>query len=165
MSERWSGSQNGVPAPTSSADGATEQPWPQPRFQAPVDDAFQMAGPGHTTAGAGLGKVNANPGPFGPAKGPPSGPPARVGSAVAALVCAVLTLIVPGLFWLLGVPILSLLVNVPGLVFGVIALTKTDNPPEVERFLRYSWASTLVYIALMVVIIGGILLLISMSFG
>ncbi|MBB4934100.1 4-hydroxybenzoate polyprenyltransferase [Lipingzhangella halophila] len=86
-------------------------------------------------------------------KGPPSGPPARVGSAVAALIAAVLTLLVPVVFWLLSFYLLALLVNIPAIAFAAVALSKTDDPPEVERFMRYSWAATIIYIGLVLVLI------------
>ncbi|MFD0804432.1 hypothetical protein ACFQZU_24365, partial [Streptomonospora algeriensis] len=86
---------------------------------------------------------------------PPSEPPARVGSAVAALVCALLTLLCPLLFFVLGFPVLTLLVNVPAIAFGIVALTRLSEPMEVERYIRYTWACTLVYLVLMVVILAA----------
>ncbi|GAA2020896.1 hypothetical protein [Nocardiopsis rhodophaea] len=85
---------------------------------------------------------------------PPCGPPARVGSAVAALVGAVLTLAFPIVFLVIGEPLLFLLMNIPGIVFGVMGLTKTADPAEVERHIGYTWACTLTYIALVVIIVS-----------
>ncbi|MFC4562787.1 hypothetical protein ACFO4E_13050 [Nocardiopsis mangrovi] len=95
----------------------------------------------------------------GPVARPPSGPPARVGSAVAGLLCALLTLFFPLLFLVLGLPLLALLVNVPGIAFGIVALTRTADPPEVERFIRYTWAGTMIYLAVIAVIVVGVIAL------
>ncbi|WP_306365837.1 hypothetical protein [Nocardiopsis sp. CC223A] len=80
--------------------------------------------------------------PAGPA---PTGPPARVGGTVAALVVAALTLIPPLLGAYLGVWFLLLGANVPGIALAVVALTKVPDAPEVERYLRYTWACNLAY--------------------
>ncbi|MFC3998524.1 hypothetical protein ACFOVU_21545 [Nocardiopsis sediminis] len=103
----------------------------------------------------------APPAPFGPgpAARPPSGPPARVGSAVAGLICALLTLFFPLMFLVIGLPLLALLVNIPGIAFGVVALTRTADPPEVERFIRYTWAGTMIYLAVIAVIVVGVMAL------
>ncbi|GAA1764017.1 MULTISPECIES: hypothetical protein [Streptomonospora] len=94
---------------------------------------------------------------------PPSEPPARVGSAVAALVCAMLTLLCPVLFFLLGFPVLTLLVNVPAIAFGIVALARLHEPMEVERYIRYTWACILVYLGLMaVILIAAIMVVLSL---
>lgn len=84
---------------------------------------------------------------------PPSEPPARVGGAVAALVVAVLTVVGPGLMIYLGFWFFLLAVNLPGIGFGVATLTKLPDPAEVERYIRYTWACTFIYVALFVVFV------------
>lgn len=84
---------------------------------------------------------------------PPSEPPARVGGAVAALVVAVLTVVGPGLMIYLGFWFFLLAVNLPGIGFGVATLTKLPDPTEVERYIRYTWACTFIYVALFVVFV------------
>ncbi|GAA4906331.1 MULTISPECIES: hypothetical protein [Nocardiopsidaceae] len=91
---------------------------------------------------------------------PPSEPPARVGSAVAALLCALLTLLCPLVFVLLGFPMLSLLIDVPAIVFGIVGLTRLHDPMEVERCIRYTWACILVYLALMAVILAAAIMVV-----
>ncbi|MBV2363921.1 hypothetical protein ACFPZ0_12590 [Streptomonospora nanhaiensis] len=89
-----------------------------------------------------------------------TGPPARVGAAVAGLLCSLATLAFPMLFVLLGFPLLVLLVNVPGIAYGILALTRTSEPMEVERCIRYMWGCTFVYIALMCVILAAAVMVI-----
>ncbi|RNL84050.1 hypothetical protein EFW17_14060 [Halostreptopolyspora alba] len=100
-----------------------------------------------------------------------------MGSAVASLIAAVLTMIAsvafwflaapvlaiiaPEVFWFLAAPVLSLLVSIPGIVLAGIALSKPNDPPELERFMRYAWACTIVYTGLMAVIVVAVLLLVS----
>ncbi|MDA8369274.1 MAG: hypothetical protein M0026_05335 [Nocardiopsaceae bacterium] len=100
------------------------------------------------------------PAPYSGPPYPPSGPPARVGSAAAGLICAILTLAFPVFFFWIGLPLLGLLVNIPGIAFGCVALTKTDDPPEVERFIRYTWAGTISYLALVAAVFVGVLALV-----
>ncbi len=104
---------------------------PYPRFEPPLAPGSQRF-----------------PGP------PPCGPPARVGSAVAALVGAILTLAFPIVFLVIGEPLLFLLMNIPGIAFGVMGLTKIADPAEVERHIGYTWACTLTYVALVVIIVS-----------
>ncbi|MBB6173796.1 hypothetical protein HNR23_003856 [Nocardiopsis mwathae] len=126
-----------APLPPSAAyPGYPAPPWPaahpahaHPRFEPPG--------------------VPAAPHCHGPA---PCGPPARVGSAVAALVGAILTLVFPIFFLVVGEPLLFLLMNIPGIVLGILGLTKTADPAEVERSIGHTWACTLAYIALVVII-------------
>jgi hypothetical protein len=137
--------------------------------------AFGPPAPGDPLAGAAPGAPAggapyAGPPPgavFGPPQhraGPPpgaapSGPPARTGSAAVGLACAVATLLIPAFFLLIGFPLLGLLVNVPGIAFGVVALTRTADPPEVERFIRYMWAGTMLYLALVAVVFAAVIVL------
>ncbi|WP_236700484.1 hypothetical protein [Allosalinactinospora lopnorensis] len=144
----------GLGAPEGRPPGGNGQ---RPRFQPPGYEPFYGAGSGQHPAYSGTSR----PDIYGTPSSPPSGPPARVGSAVAALIGAVLTLAFPLLFWFLGIPLLALLVNIPGIVFGSMALTKTNDPPEVERFIGYTWACTIVYIGLFVLIIGAIAAILS----
>ncbi|MDT0304188.1 hypothetical protein [Streptomonospora wellingtoniae] len=112
----------------------------------------------HNVAGA----MGGMPAPQ-PRFAPPSEPPARVGSAVAALVCAMLTLLCPVLFLALGFPVLALLVNVPAIAFGIAALARLNDPMEVERYIRYTWACILVYLGLMaVILIAAIMVVLSL---
>ncbi|MEU3019767.1 MULTISPECIES: hypothetical protein [unclassified Nocardiopsis] len=76
-----------------------------------------------------------------------------MGGAVAALLVAVGTLVVPVLGLALGLWFFVLFSNVPGIVLGVLALTKIPDTDEVERFIRYTWASTFAYTAFSVVIL------------
>ncbi|OKI21023.1 hypothetical protein A6A08_21870 [Nocardiopsis sp. TSRI0078] len=81
---------------------------------------------------------------------PPSAPPARVGGAVAALVVAVLTVAGPALMVYLDFWFFLLVVNVPGIGFGIATLRKLPDPVEVERYIRYTWACTFAYAILFV---------------
>ncbi|MEU0491107.1 hypothetical protein ABZ249_17920 [Nocardiopsis sp. NPDC006139] len=86
------------------------------------------------------------PPPAHPAAAPaPTGPPARVGGTVAALVVAVLSLAPPLLGAYLGLWFLLLGANIPGIALAIVALTKVPDAPEVERYLRYTWACNLAY--------------------
>ncbi|MDA2809682.1 hypothetical protein O4J56_03420 [Nocardiopsis sp. RSe5-2] len=87
-----------------------------------------------------------------PAPAPPLGPPPRTGAAVAALLCAMLTLVFPGLGLLLGFPVLAVLTNVPGLVFGLLALANRRDPEAVERNIARTWACNLGYLLLLALI-------------
>lgn len=104
--------------------------------------------------------AGASPAP--PPVPPPSGPPARVGGAVAALVGALASLAVPVLTVWGGVPLLAWLVNAPGIVFGVLAVARTHDPAEVERFIRYTWACTFVYLGLLLMIVVGLVALLAL---
>lgn len=89
----------------------------------------------------------------------PIGPPARVGGAVAALVVAVLTLAVPVLGISLGLWFFVLVTNIPGIGFGIAALTKIPDEAAVERFLRYTWACNFAYLVLSVVFLVPVMVL------
>lgn len=171
MGEQWPDPHVGAAAPAPGGHRPPEPPREpahndraQPRFAPPQDtDPFQPDAPGRAPGAVFTAAGADAPPPASPGtpKGPPSEPPARVGSAVASLIVAILTLLVPAMLWLLGIPVLSLLVNIPGIVLASIALAKSNDPPELERFMRYAWACTIVYIGLMVVIVAAVLLLIS----
>ncbi|WP_369696521.1 hypothetical protein [Nocardiopsis sp. YSL2] len=94
-----------------------------------------------------------------PAEPRPTGPPARVGGAVAALVVALLTLAVPVLGISLGFWFFVLVANIPGIGFGIAALTKVPDEAAVERFLRYTWACNFAYLALSVVFLVPVMVL------
>lgn len=87
-----------------------------------------------------------------PAPAPPAGPPPRTGAAVAALLCAILTLVFPGLGILSGFPVLAILTNVPGLVFGLLALANRRDPEAVERNIARTWACNLGYLLLLALV-------------
>ncbi|GAB2508047.1 hypothetical protein [Nocardiopsis aegyptia] len=89
----------------------------------------------------------------------PTGPPPRVGGAVAALVVSLLTLAVPILGISLGFWFFVLVTNVPGIGFGIAALTKIPDEAAVERFLRYTWACNLAYVVLSVVFLVPVMVL------
>lgn len=80
-----------------------------------------------------------------PAAPAPTGPPARVGGTVAALLVALLTLVPPLLGAYLGLWFLLLGANIPGIALAAVALSKIPDAPEVERYLRYTWACNLAY--------------------
>lgn len=105
------------------------------------------------------------PGPtaYPPGTVPPSAPPARVGGAVAALVVAFLTWIVPALGLYLGLWFYVLVANFPGVAFAIAALVKVPNAPEVERFIRYTWACNFAYIGLSVLFLIPILIVALMA--
>lgn len=88
------------------------------------------------------------PTPYAPGSPQPTGPPARVGGAVAALAVALLTLLGPALGLSLGLTFFLLATNIPGIALGIVALVKIPNAPEVERFIRYTWACNFAYAAL-----------------
>ncbi|MDT0328928.1 hypothetical protein [Nocardiopsis lambiniae] len=92
----------------------------------------------------------------------PIGPPARVGGTVAALVVALLTLTGPILGAYLGLWFLLLGSNVPGITLAIVALTRIPDAPEVERFLRYTWACNFAYIGLNAVLAVFVLLMLAM---
>lgn len=98
-----------------------------------------------------------------PATPAPSAPPARVGGAVAALVVALLTWAVPVLGISLGLWFYILVANFPGVGFAITALVKVPNAPEVERFIRYTWACNFVYIGLSVLFLIPILIMALMA--
>ncbi|GAB3480071.1 hypothetical protein [Nocardiopsis coralliicola] len=91
---------------------------------------------------------------------PPSGPPARTGAAMAALLCAVATLLIPALASVTGFLLLALLPNIPGVVFGALAVGARRRPEAVERYIAATWAWTLGYLALIGVIVAALALLI-----
>lgn len=93
----------------------------------------------------------------------PSAPPARVGGAVAALVVALLTWSVPALGVYLGLWFYLLVANFPGLGFAIVALSKIPDAPEVERFIRYTWACNFAYIGLSVLFLIPILVMAFMA--
>ncbi|WP_369800920.1 hypothetical protein [Nocardiopsis sp. NRRL B-16309] len=97
-----------------------------------------------------------------PAEPRPTGPPPRVGGAVAALVVSVLTLAVPILGVSLGFWFFLLVTNVPGIGFGIAALTKIPDEAAVERFLRYTWACNFAYLVLSVVFLVPVMVLVLM---
>ncbi|MDA2805874.1 hypothetical protein [Nocardiopsis suaedae] len=68
---------------------------------------------------------------------------------MAALLCAMLTLAFPALGLLLGFPILAVLTNVPGLVFGLLALAGRRDAEAVERNIARTWACNLGYLLLL----------------
>ncbi|MFV2195647.1 hypothetical protein [Nocardiopsis sp. LOL_012] len=92
-----------------------------------------------------------------PAAPGPSGPPPRVGGAAAALVTAAATLAVPAAAVSLGLWFAALAANIPGIVLGVVALTKVPDTGEVERYLRYTWACTFAYLVLYVLLLVPIM--------
>ncbi|MUL44035.1 hypothetical protein FZ103_23195 [Streptomonospora sp. PA3] len=145
---------------TEPASGGLGPPTAAPRPDSGARDPFVPAPPAtagpHQGAGGAPGGLPA-PQPRFP---PPAQPPARVGSAVTALLCALGTLLCPLLFLFLGFPVLSLLVNVPAIAFGIVALTRLSEPMEVERYIRYTWACILVYLALMAVILTAAVMVI-----
>ena len=94
-----------------------------------------------------------------PAEPRPTGPPARIGGAVAALVVALLTLSVPILGISLGFWFFVLVTNVPGIGFGIAALTKIPDEAAVERFIRYTWACNFAYLVLSVVFLVPVMVL------
>ncbi|WP_370013356.1 hypothetical protein [Nocardiopsis sp. Huas11] len=101
----------------------------------------------------------AAPGLVVPTEPRPTGPPPRVGGAVAALVVALLTLAVPVLGVSLGFWFFLLVTNVPGIGFGIAALTKIPDEAAVERFLRYTWACNFAYLVLSVVFLVPVMIL------
>ncbi|GAB3439100.1 hypothetical protein GCM10027570_02960 [Streptomonospora sediminis] len=149
-----------VPPGQHGQQGQPGRPQPAGYGAAAQTGSFGRPGAAHPAPQPGAGAAPGGlPAPM-PRFPPPSQPPARVGSAVAALLCAVLTLLFPLLFLALGFPVLTLLVNVPAIAFGIVALTRTGDPMEVERFIRYTWACTFVYLALMGVILAAAILVI-----
>ncbi|MFW6638769.1 hypothetical protein ACOALZ_01860 [Nocardiopsis algeriensis] len=83
---------------------------------------------------------------------PPAGPPARVGGAVAALVVAVLSLVALVAFTVWSeLWFLLLAANAPGVALGITALLKIPDAPEVERYIRYTWACNFAYMAVLAV--------------
>ncbi|WP_116246197.1 hypothetical protein [Nocardiopsis sp. FIRDI 009] len=86
-----------------------------------------------------------------------------MGGAVAALVVAVLTLAIPALGVSLGLWFFLLLTNIPGIGLGVTALAKVPDTAEVERFLRYTWACNLAYVAMSVVFLVPVLVLVAVT--
>ncbi|MFW5416034.1 hypothetical protein J0910_05360 [Nocardiopsis sp. CNT-189] len=93
-----------------------------------------------------------------PAPALPSGPPARTGAAVAALLCALLSLLFPLLCLLIGIPLLGLLINVPGVVFGALAVG-SRHPEAVERNIARTWACILVYLAVIAAVLLGVMVM------
>lgn len=72
----------------------------------------------------------------------PAPPPASDGSPVSALVCAILmTLCCNQICGILAV------------VFAAIAMSKTYEPAEQERFLRYAWTTMGIGLAITVVLV------------
>ncbi|MFD6950171.1 hypothetical protein ACFWGT_08705 [Nocardiopsis sp. NPDC060348] len=69
---------------------------------------------------------------------------------MAALVVAVLTVAGPALMVYLDFWFFLLVVNVPGIGFGIATLRKLPDPVEVERYIRYTWACTFAYAILFV---------------
>ncbi|QBI52263.1 hypothetical protein [Streptomonospora litoralis] len=154
-----------------AADSPLASPTPQ-HAQPPLAGYAQPGSPGPSShAGPGFhrpvhstGAVPAGMPAPAPRFPPPSGPPARVGSAVAALLCAVATLLCPLLFLVMGFPVLMLLVNVPAIAFGIVALTRTSEPMEVERFIRYTWACILGYLLLMgVILVAAVMVVLAVT--
>ncbi|WP_017556176.1 hypothetical protein [Nocardiopsis baichengensis] len=99
--------------------------------------------------------------PFAPPHAPPAGPPPRTGAAAAALLCAVLTLAFPALGVLAGLPVLAVLSNIPGLVFGALAVANRHDPEAVERNIARTWACTLGYLLLIALVLLAIAALIT----
>ncbi|GAA1075165.1 hypothetical protein [Nocardiopsis composta] len=101
--------------------------------------------------------LTADPAPP-PAPALPAGPPARTGAAVAALLCSLLTLLFPVLCYLIGLPLLGLLINVPGVVFGALAVG-SRHPEAVERNIARTWACLLVYLAVIAAVLLGVMVM------
>ncbi|GAB3717520.1 hypothetical protein [Nocardiopsis oceani] len=89
----------------------------------------------------------------------PSGPPARVGGAVAALVVALCTLVIPAFGMYLGFWFFALATNLPGIALGIFALAKVPDADEVDRYIRYTWACTFVFLALSAVFLVPVVVL------
>ncbi|WP_370462401.1 hypothetical protein [Nocardiopsis sp. FR6] len=130
--------------------------WEREHGSAPASSAAAPRGPLASPARrepTGLRELSAPP-PTDPAQPPgapaPAGPPARVGGAVAALVVAVLSVAGPALMVYLEYWFFLLAVNLPGIGFGIAALTRLADPAAVERYIRYTWACTFAYAALFV---------------
>ncbi len=85
-----------------------------------------------------------------------------MGGAVAALFVAVSTLIVQVLGVSLGLWFFVLFANVPGIVLGVMALTKVPDTDAVERYIRYTWTCTFAYTAFSVVFLLPVMVIASM---
>ncbi|WP_026120083.1 hypothetical protein [Nocardiopsis potens] len=128
-----------APLPSAPPPAAVAQ---APVPQAPVPQGYRIA---------------AAPAPQ-PAPAPPAGPPARTGAAVAALLCALLSLLFPLFCLLIGAPLLGLLINVPGVVFGALAVG-SRHPEAVERNIARTWACTLVYLAVVAAVLLGIMMM------
>lgn len=142
------------PNPVLRPSGGRQEPGPPPpqgRTAPPAPGPLthggaHMAPPTPYTAHPVPGAADLPPG-----TPPPSGPPPRVGGAVASLVVAFLTWTVPLIGVFMGLWFYVLIANIPGVAFAVTALTKIPNAPDVERFIRYTWACNFAYIALSVV--------------
>ena len=89
----------------------------------------------------------------------PPGPPARVGGAVAALVVAIGTLVIPAFGMYLGLWFFALTANLPGIALGIFALVKIPDADEVDRYIRYTWACTFVFLALSAVFLVPVVVL------
>lgn len=89
----------------------------------------------------------------------PSGPPARVGGAVAALIVALCTLVIPAFGMYLGFWFFALTTNIPGIALGIFALAKIPDADEVDRYIRYTWACTFVFLALSAVFLVPLIVL------
>ncbi|MFE1167262.1 hypothetical protein [Nocardiopsis sp. NPDC058789] len=85
-----------------------------------------------------------------------------MGGAVAALLVAVSTLVVQVLGVALGLWFFVLFANVPGIVLGVMALTKVPDTDAVERYIRYTWTCTFAYTAFSVVFLLPVMVIASM---
>ncbi|MBQ1081100.1 hypothetical protein KBX21_07810 [Nocardiopsis sp. B62] len=85
-----------------------------------------------------------------------------MGGAVAALIVAVSTLLVQVLGVSLGLWFVVLFANVPGIVLGVLALTKVPDTNAVERYIRYTWTATFAYTAFSVVFLLPVMVIASL---